>query len=146
MQKNKNEQLYGDENEKTSSMPFGEFASEESENKTEVGEKKGGEKENFVPPLPEQVTIIGENYENPMEQRVKEYRNADKKRCLIFALLGLFSSIFYVGVAFSITSIVLSIPLIKREKKSTLLKWSVFCNVCAVIIEAILIFTRLYFA
>lgn len=146
MQENENEVFSVEENEKSSSLPFGEFTSEEKENETPVGDKKSEKPESFTTPTPSQVVIIGEKYENPMEQKVKEYRNSSKQRCLVFSLLGLILSVFYVGLAFTVTSVVMSIPLMKNNKKSSFLKWSTVCNISAIIIEAILIFTRLYFA
>lgn len=145
MQENENEVFSAEENEKSSNLPFGEFTSEEKENETPVGDKKSEKTESFTVPTPSQVVIIGEKYENPMEQKVKEYRNSAKQRCLVFSLLGLILSVFYVGLAFTVTSLGLSVPLVKSNKKSSLLKWSTVCNVSAIIIEAILIFTRLYF-
>lgn len=124
-----------------SDLLFGEFRSNEElkdfSANTEKADGKNKEKR--------EVVIIGERYEDPTVQKISEEKNSYKKKCLILSMFGLLFSVFYIGIIFSAISIGLCIPLLKREKHSTLFKWAVVCNVCAVIIELTLIFGSLYF-
>lgn len=129
------------EEEVKSDLLFGEFCSDEELKNLSVNTKKSDEEFKEK----REVVIIGERYEDPTAQKISEEKNSYKKKCLILSLFGLFFSVFYIGIIFSAISIGLCIPLIKRDKRSTLFKWAVVCNVCAVIIELTLIFGTIYF-
>lgn len=129
------------EEEVKSDLLFGEFRSDEELKNLSVNTKKSDEEIKEK----REVVIISERYEDPTAQKISEEKNSYKKKCLILSLFGLFFSVFYIGIIFSAISIGLCIPLIKRDKCSTLFKWAVVCNVCAVIIELTLIFGSIYF-
>lgn len=82
-----------------------------------------------------EVVVI---YEQP-QNGFQDAKNKDKKFALIFSLLGLLFSVFYIGIVFSFIGFVLTMPKIKEIKKSSLVKWSLITSICGFIISLIFI-------
>lgn len=82
-----------------------------------------------------EVVVICEQPQNGFQ----DAKNKDKKLALIFSLLGLLFSVFYIGIVFSFIGFVLTMPKIKEIKKSSLVKWSLITSICGFIISLIFI-------
>lgn len=73
------------------------------------------------------------------ENEYKDVKNKDKKIALIFSLLGLLFSVFYIGIVFSLIGFVLTVSIFSEIKKSTLVKWSLITSICGIVISVIFI-------
>lgn len=88
-----------------------------------------------------EITVI---YEQP-ENEFKDAKNKDKRLALIFSLLGLLFSVFYVGIFFSVLGFVFTMSRIKEIKKSSLVKWSLITSICGIVISLIFIIGLIVF-
>lgn len=82
-----------------------------------------------------EVIVICEQPEN----EYKDVKNKDKKIALIFSLLGLLFSVFYIGIVFSLIGFILTVSIFSEIKKSTLVKWSLITSICGIVISVIFI-------